>query len=179
MDNENYFQNFEELKEANKQKFQELKKKKLTELVQLCNANSLGHEPYQRIASLMQIGTKVQWWKPENQEEKKNIIKGFTELYKAKSASPVTSDEIINIMHQTISKLINEIATQFNPPEIPKSQAKDTNGFSQRELMKIIRKENLAETAKAFDKLLLGIQKTPQANLLIHRTSKILLKKEN
>ena len=71
MDNENYFQNFEELKEANKQKFQELKKKKLTELVQLCNANSLGHEPYQRIASLMQIGTKVQWWKPENQEEKK------------------------------------------------------------------------------------------------------------
>ncbi len=44
--------------------------------------------------------------------------------------------------------------------------------------MKIIRKENLAETAKSFDKLLIGIQKTPQVNLLIHRTSKILLKKK-
>jgi len=44
--------------------------------------------------------------------------------------------------------------------------------------MKIIGKENLAETAKAFEKLLLGIQKTPQANLLTHRTSKILLKKK-
>ena len=44
--------------------------------------------------------------------------------------------------------------------------------------MKIIRKQNLAETARAFDKLLLGIQKTPQVNLLIHRTSKILLKKK-
>ena len=44
--------------------------------------------------------------------------------------------------------------------------------------MKIIRKQNLAETAKAFYKLLLGIQKAQQSNLLIHRKSKILLKKK-
>ena len=81
-------------------------------------------------------------------------------------------------MRQTITQLFNKIATQFNPQEIPKSQAKDINGFRQRELMKKFIKENLGETAKAFDKLLLGIQKTSQTNLLIHRTSKILLKKK-
>ena len=131
MDNENYFQNIEELKETNKQKFQELKKKKLTELAQLCNANSLGHEPYQRIAGLMQIGTKIQWWSPENQEEKKVIIKGFTELYKAKNVAPVIPDEIINIMHQTISKLINEIATQFNPQISPKVKQKISTALAE------------------------------------------------
>jgi len=131
MDNENYFQNIEELKETNKQKFQELKKKKLTELAQLCNANSLGHEPYQRIAGLMQIGTKIQWWSPENQEEKKVIIKEFTELYKAKNVAPVIPDEIINIMHQTISKLINEIATQFNPQISPKVKQKISTALAE------------------------------------------------
>jgi len=64
---------------------------------------SLGHKPYQRIASIMQIGTKIQWWNPENQAEKKDIIKGFTEIYKAKNVAQIIPDEIINIMHQTIS----------------------------------------------------------------------------
>ena len=59
MDNENYFQNFKKLKEISKQKFQELKKKKLTELSQLCNENSLGHELYQRKESPMQIDSKI------------------------------------------------------------------------------------------------------------------------
>ena len=80
-------------------------------------------------------------------------------------------------MRQTISQLINVIATQLNPQKSQKVKQRHQR-FSRRELMKIIRKENLAETAKAFDKLLLGIQKTPQANLLIHRTCKILLKKK-
>ena len=82
----------------------------------------------------MQIGTKIKWWSPENQEEKKDIIKGFTELYKAKNVAPVIPGEIINIMHQSISQLINEIATQFNPPDIPKSQAKDINGLAKENL---------------------------------------------
>ena len=77
----------------------------------------------------MQIGTKIQWWKPENQTEKKDIIKGFTELYKAKNVVPIIPDQIINIMHQTISQLINKIATQFNPPEILKVKQKISTAF--------------------------------------------------
>ena len=68
--------------------------------------------------------------KPRKPSGKKDIIKGFTELYKAKNVLPIIPYEFINIKHQTISQLINEIATQFNPPEIPKSQAEDIKDFS-------------------------------------------------
>ena len=64
--NEDYSQDFEDIKEKEKQKFIELKKKKISEINQLLNAQTLGKEPYQRLTSLMQFNQTTKWWKPEN-----------------------------------------------------------------------------------------------------------------
>ena len=80
--NENYSENFNELKEKEKEKFKELKAKKAEEIGKLIEAKQLGTEPYQRLTSLMQIGKKDIWFKPDTIQQKEIIIEGFKKLYK-------------------------------------------------------------------------------------------------
>ena len=73
--NENYTQNFNELKEKDKERFKELKEKKAEEIGKLLEAKQLGTEPYQRLTSLMQIRKKNIWFKPVTVQQKKNNTK--------------------------------------------------------------------------------------------------------
>ena len=63
-------------------------------------------------------------------------------------------------------------------PFIPKSRAKDINGFSQKEIMKLIKGDTMKETVNKFKWIITEIQQKPDAKYLIHNTSKIILKKK-
>ena len=98
--NEDLIQNFEKLKKQEKEKIKELKYKKAQELNLLLNAQSLGKEPYQRMASLMQIDNGITWWKAENDNEKELVINGFKELYRHSNNFNVDTNKIITLMQE-------------------------------------------------------------------------------
>ena len=64
------------------------------------------------------------------------------------------------------------------PPKIPYSRAKDLNGFSQRELMKIIIGDNLKNTIQRLKYLLQRIYPCTNREIILHRTTKTFFKKK-
>ena len=61
-----------------------------------------------------------------------------------------------------------------------KSNAKDINGLSQKTIIKMInnKTKNLVETASNFLKLLEKLKISQNSNIIIHTTSRIILKKK-
>ena len=82
-------------------------------------------------------------------------------------------------MHEQMQIIIEDINTiNMIPPFIPRSRAKDTKGFTQRELMKIVRGANLKDNAKRFKYILDNLKNNKTSKILIHNLSKLLLKKK-
>ena len=97
----------------------------------------------------MQLNNKNIWWKPESETEKEMVIKGFIELYQS-NQNIIEQDNInlINLILQSLEVIIQDKnSINIPPPAIPKSEAKDINGFGQKEIMKIIVGNNLKETS--------------------------------
>lgn len=177
--NEDYLQDFERMEQKEKQKFIELKKRKISEIHQLLNAQTLGREPYQRLTGLMQLNQSTNWWKSDNQKEREIVINGFKQLYKHKDQKTFDIIETIDIMIKQLNILINDQQTnQIEAPFTPKSRARDTNGFSQKELMGIIKGVNLNSTAQRMKYILEKISQNETKGILIHNKSKLLLKKK-
>ena len=105
--NEDLIQNFEKLKQQEKEKIKELKYKKAKELSQLLNAQSLGKEPYQRMASLMQNNNGTTWRKSENDNEKELVIKGFKEIYNNSNNIIIDTNKIITLMQEQMQIIID------------------------------------------------------------------------
>ena len=146
--NLNYLQNYEEIKNHEKERFKEIKRKKVSELISLLEHNILGREPQQKLAALMRLKTKIAWWKSHSMEERQTITSEFKELYKHKNIqqeNPISLANSLIIILDNIMVDNNSMVTP--PPQIPKSRARDINGFSQREILQLIRGKNLNDTA--------------------------------
>ena len=72
----------------------------------------------------------------------------------------------------TLLNLIIEspLSNNMSAPDIPYSRARDKNSFSQRDIMKIIKGQNLQNTAINLRKILEYIYKTEKKEILLHRT---------
>ena len=70
--------------------------------------------------------------------------------------------------------IINNIKT----PEIPKSTAKDKYGFNQRDIMNLMRSKTMQETISKYRWIIQSVTNNKTGALLLHRTSKLLLKKK-
>ena len=177
--NENYTENFIELKEKEKEKFKEIKQKKAEEIGKLIESKQLGSEPYQRLTTLMQIGTKNIWFKPETESQKEKIINGFKELYQHNRIIICTKEDLTTIFLQQL-----ELITKFPEskiikcPKKPKSHARDAYGTNQRELWKHIYSENLETAAYKLAVLIKKISESTTGEIILHRTSKIILKRK-
>jgi len=68
--------------------------------------------------------------------------------------------------------------TNIKPPIKPKSKAKDMYGISQRQIIELVASENLKQTINKFKWFISTIIKQQDAKLVIHNTSKIMLKKK-
>ena len=80
---------------------QEIRQKKAEEISKLIETKQLGSEPYQRLTTLMQIGTKDIWFKPETESQKEKIIDGFKELYQHNRIINCTKEDLSNIFLNT------------------------------------------------------------------------------
>ena len=87
------------------------------------NAQSLGKEPYQRMASLMQINNGIIWWKAENDKEKELVINGFKELYIHSNNIIIETNKIITLIQEQMQIIIDDTNTvNMIPPFIPISK---------------------------------------------------------
>ena len=98
---------------------------------QLLNAQSLGREPYQRLASLMQINNGITWWKAEKEKEKELVINGFKKLYNHSNYINSDINKIISLMYEQMQIIIEDKNTaNMMPLFILKSREKDIKGFT-------------------------------------------------
>ena len=171
--NEKYIEEFEELKAKEKEKFKQIKIRNIQEISSLLKSQSLGKEPFQRLTHLMQLNNKNIWWKPESETEKEMVIKGFIELYQS-NHNIIEQDNInlINLILQSLEVIIQDKnSINIPPPAIPKSEAKDINGFGQKEIMKIIVGNNLKETSQKLKNLIHNTSNSENKSLLFNNTS--------
>ena len=127
----------------------------------------------------MQINQTTKWWKPETNQEKELVIQGFKDLYKHTNNKTYNTNETINILTKQLDILINDEETKhMKSPSLPKSTARDYNGLNQRELMEIVKGDNLNSTAERMKYLLQKIDQIDTKEIIIHNKSKQLLKKK-
>ena len=69
-------------------------------------------------------------------------------------------------------------SSSLQPPKKPRSSARDLQGFSQRELWNYIKAENLKLSAYKLAFIIKNAANIETGDQLIHRTSKIILKKK-
>ena len=110
---------------------------------------------------------------------KQSIISGFKNLYKGDNKIIQQSNNIAEIMNKTLDIITKAYdTTNIKPPRTPKSKAKDLYGYSQKNIIELVKAQNLKETIIKF-KWIINILKTKvNNNLIIHNTSKIILKKK-
>ena len=127
----------------------------------------------------MQIHSRVKWWKSENKKEKEKILEEFKILYTHTQIKTINRDTIAKNLIQLLDIILQDNNTKTTPaPPIPKSNARDINGFNQREIALITNGDNLYETARRAKYILEKSASSQTGNLLIHNTSKILLKQK-
>ena len=77
------------------------------------------------------------------------IINEFKKLYKHDYSINFDNNNITKNLIILLENIINDrTSTNLQTPKLPKSRARDQNGFSQRELASLIGGDNLKETAQ-------------------------------
>ena len=116
----------------------------------------------------------------ETKDEKKiKIEEGFKTLYGHNKNKQININLMYSAMAQLLDMIIdNPSSEQLTPPNIPYSKARDLNGWSQREIMKIIKGNNLKETALNFKIIIKQVFEADKGELFLHRTSKFFFKKK-
>ena len=120
----------------------------------LLQCEALGAEPYQRIANMMQYNFYTKYWNETKEKRKAKIAEGFKLLYGHKPNKNIDANQMYISMANLLNMIIQNQKSEHLPlPKIPQSKAKDINGWSQRDIIKIIKGKNLKETAQKFTKL--------------------------
>ena len=100
-------------------------------------------------------------------------------LYKHEKIKICNTKELVEIFLAQL-KLLTEIpeTKEIECPHKPKSTARDINGFNQRELFEHIKSKNIYTAALKLANIIQNASMSEEGKLLIHRTSKIILKKK-
>ena len=123
--------------------------------------------------------SKIIWWKPENIDSFQNILNGAKELYQDKGPTVITKFQLAEIIVRIIDAMLNfNDINNIKTPEIPKSTAKDKYGFNQRDIMNLMRSKTMQETIRKYRWIIQSVTNNKTGALLLHRTSKLLLKKK-
>ena len=181
INNIEYWDNYEQIKNENIELYKEQKKRNKDELTNLLKSKTLGEDTWIKLTNLLQNKNKYVFYKTKNEKQITEITEGFKELYNHNENKIKTDHKtIIKLMSENMNYIINQEQKykEYKAPYIPKSKALDKLGFSQRKIMTLIKKENLYETAVQFKKLLLNINNIEGSQYLIHNMSKTILKKK-
>ena len=181
--NDNNWDNFEIIKKQNIELYKIQKQKKQLDLQYLLNNKELGADPWLKLTSLMLTNKSKIFWKTNIKSEKTEIIEGFKNLYLHKNNKEKTNSKIIlELMIQDIQYIVGnpQLFKHLPTPYTPKSNAKDINGLSQKIIMKMIKNKakDLIDAARNFLQLLEKIKNSQNSHIVIHTTSRTILKKK-
>ena len=111
---------------------------------------------------------------------KNEIIAFYEELYQSKEQrKDLNNSEFLDKIATIIKILLNQNYTNEEPIWKPKSESLDCNGFSQKEIEKIIRGRNLQEEIIKFQNLFaMNYNTEGNADIFIHRASRTILFKK-
>ena len=128
----------------------------------------------------MQYRFVQKFWNSDNIDKKSKITDGYKSLFGCHEQKIFKMENLATAMNTLLQIVININETaQIPPPTIPQSRARDLQEFSQREIMKIIRADNLQNTAKKFKSLLAAAYSSQNSGLIIHNISKFFFKKKS
>ena len=149
----------------------------------MLNYKALDTDPWLKLTSLMLTDKSKIFWKTNINSEKKEIVNGFKELYQNNSnKEKIQHNKILELMIQDMQYIVlkQQCFNNIPTPYTPKSNAKDINGLSQKTIMKMInnKTKNIVEIANNFLKLLEKLKISQNSNIIIHTTSRIILKKK-
>ena len=174
-----YYNNYQLIKNKNQEKYKQEQLEQAKQLGMLIRNDQIGSTAFDKLASIMQIKTKHEYWIPDDDNIKNKIIEGFQQLYNDDKIIEDKSIQISEIMLHTIEIIEAKKQLQsIGPLSIPKSKAKDMNGFSQRNIIKFIHDTNLKITVDKFKYLINMMKNNQNAKFFLHNTSKIILKKK-
>ncbi|MGL4948070.1 MAG: hypothetical protein ACRC42_01650, partial [Mycoplasma sp.] len=171
---------YKTIKEENMNKFRIQRGEDIAKLKYLLNSETLNKQSFNKITSMLQTSKKSGYWFPTSEIDFKEIISGFQKLYKQVQESKPQPAWIGNKMIETLNLISKQNYPWGNQqtPNIPRSNAKDIMGLSQKEIITMIRDDNSVKTLSNLYKWITNIIKNPNISMIIHQTSKLILKKK-
>ena len=88
----------------------------------------------------MQYNFNQKFWKENNPEKNKIIAEGFQSLFGQKINKNLELEDLCKKINMQLFIITQDNKTKdLAPPSIPQSRARDANGFSQTEILKLVR----------------------------------------
>lgn len=165
----------EKEKEQNKEKLAD----RYRELAKLAEIGQLDKMGWTRLNNLLNLKRKSEIYNPGL--EKQDIINGFKQLYEDKGEKGQKLSSFAHLVQNTIqelSELGGNDLSNLPSTEIPYSKARDLYGFSQRNIIRMIKGKNLKEDIENYQKLLNKVWDLKGRSFFIHRTSRVMLFKK-
>ena len=154
------------------------KTEKYKELGKIMDAGLIDLTAWSKINTILNIKRKAEIWTPG--PEKSEVVAGFRKLYNCVGKKKLSLNEfgemIMNVINQ--ASKYNNILVKTSSTYIPKSKARDLNGFSQRDIIHIIKGENTHQDLLNLTTLLYRLWSNSGRTLFFHRTSKVILFKK-
>lgn len=168
------------IQKVNREKFKTEQETNMRRLKLLLTNDKLSREPYIEINKILQTKAKDEYWYPEDQSQKDEIVEGFKGLYLHNDKKKqYTAKDLATKLNQIIEEADKnkDILLAQPAPFTPRSYAKDFYGFSQRELMSLISKENGYTSLLNYQYLVTKLYPLQHEELVFHTISKVILKK--
>ena len=96
-----YYNNYQFIKNKNQEKYKQEQLEQAKQLGMLIRNGQIGSTAFDKLATIMQIKTKNEYWKPDDDNIKNKIIEGFQQLYKDDKIIEDKSKQISEIMLHT------------------------------------------------------------------------------
>ena len=170
---------WETLIKEEKKKNSENKKERYKELGRLIQCGKIDKSSWNKINGILRLKRKADIWKPDI--DKDEVIQGFKDLYEDRGHKKCSLNDISGVIKDllNIAEKAKDFLTGNHSQYMPKSRAKDYNGFGQGDIIEIIKGQNAYEDLINFRKLMENIWSVNDGRkLFIHRTSKIILFKK-
>ena len=172
-------ESWEEAKRAASDDFKESRKMSVQDLNIALTSGNLCSQTYVKLNNLYHLKKTSKPYTPD--ENLPSIVEGFSSLYKASRSSNADSNFLIKVMNDIITlckENYSEILRKSPGVFTPESFAKDYYGFAQRDLVKLLHKDNAYDELVEFSNLLFKVYNQENGSLFYHNVTRVVLFKK-
>ena len=177
IDLEKFGEEYTKLKEEIKTKNKEEWKNRYQNLNAILTQNNLNDENWYKINKILLSEQNKKFLK--NSEINEKIITDFKNLYGHDEGRKFDINETLNVIYQILKNLkVNSHSFKNEKLYNPKSKAYDFNGFSQRQIINLIKDDEYINQIDKFSYILMLLSNNNSIDKLIHQNIKILFIKK-